>query len=309
MRTKAAISDPTPEPERRPPARRESTPPPPSRAKGRRFELSSPDWLWLGALAALAAWIWLRDRAWLSAAEEVLPIVAALPLFAWLGAPWCFRADAFSLHRPTLALAGACLVAGIAGNLTLLLALAWTAALWSWLRQRLAPDQILRAHRLLVLPLMAFPWVTLDGATLSWWFRLSAAWATAGLFHLIGFSVAREGTQLLVQGLPVSVDASCSGLKVLQAMLIAGTIIAFLQLGRTRSYWWSLPCLIGMAWLANTLRVLTLSATALSFGSEFAAGWFHAWGGWFVLVLMFALCWAVFALWRRAAAVPQGQPA
>ena len=270
--------------------------------------MKTKDWLWLGGLATLAAWIWLRDRSWLSSAEEVLPILGALPLFAWLGAPWRFRPAPFSLYRPTLAAAGLGLVVGIATNLTLPLALAWTAALWSWLRPRLATDLTARASRLLVLPLMAFPWVTLDGATLGWWFRLSAAWAAEGVFHLIGFNVSREGTHLLVQGLPVSVDASCSGLKVLQAMLIAGTVIAFLQLGRTRSYWWSLPCLIVMAWVANTLRVITLSATALSFGSEFAAGWFHAWGGWFVLVLMFALCWTAFGLWRRMADTPVPGP-
>lgn len=266
------------------------------------FRPSQADRIWLGLLALLAAWIWFRDRTWFSSAEEVLPILLAIPLFVWLGGPWQWNAAAFSLHRPTLALAGAALLGGFAFNLTVLMAAAWTAALWSWLAQRLTAESRLRANRLLVLPLMAFPWLTLDGAWLGWWFRLSAAWAAAGMFSLIGFTVTREGTHLLVQGLPVSVDASCSGLKVLQAMLIAGTIIAFLQLGRTRSYWWSLPCLVVMAWLANTARVISLSATALSFGTEFAAGWFHTWGGWLVLVLMFILCWAVFSAWRRWAA-------
>lgn len=266
--------------------------------------MKTQDRLWLAGLAALAGLIWLRDRSWFSAAEEVLPILAALPLFAYLAAPWRWRAGDFAWHAPTLALGGVVLVLGLALNVTLFLALAWVAALWAWLRERLAPEQLPAARRLLVLPLMAFPWVTLDGATLGWWFRLSAAWVTEGLYHAIGFTVTREGTQLLVQGLPVAVDASCSGLKVLQAMLIAGTVIAFLQLGRTRSYWWSLPCLILMAWLANTLRVLLLTATALSYGIEFAAGWFHTWGGWLVLVVMFSLCWTVFALWRRVAEGP-----
>lgn len=259
------------------------------------------DWLWAAGLAALAVFIWLRDRSWIASPPEVLPILAALPLFAWLAAPWRWQAAPAPLNPGLFLPAAILFAAGVAANLTFLLALAWTSALWAGLRRRLPPADHGRVRRLLALPVMAFPWVTLDAAALGWWFRLSGAWAAEQLFAGIGFQVAREGTQLCVQGLTVTVDASCSGLQTLQAMLIAGTAAAHLLLGRTRSYWWSLPCLLGMAWLANTLRVAVLSATALSFGPEFAAGWFHDWGGWLVLVLMFGLCWGLFAWWQRLA--------
>ena len=264
------------------------------------------DWLWLAALAGFAALIWGRDRSWVGNSSEVLPILGALPVFFWLGAPWRFTTTPFALHTPTLAGAVGLFVVGTLTNLTLLLALGWTLATWAWLKLRLEPADRRRVFRLLALLVMAFPWVTLDAGQVGWWFRLSAAWVTEQFYSLLGLVVTREGTFLKVQGLPVSVEAACSGLKALQAMLIAGTMLAYIQLGRNRLYWWSLPLLFVLAWVANTARVLMLTAAALTFGIEFAEGWFHAWGGWFVLMVMFALCWGSFALleWQSRPASP-----
>jgi exosortase len=258
--------------------------------------MKTKDWLWLAALAAFAALIWGRDRSWVGNASEVLPILGALPVFLWLGAPWRFSAAPFGIHTASLVGAVVLFLLGTLFNLTLLMALSWTLAVWGWLKIRLEPADQTRVFRLLVLLIMAFPWVTLDAGEVGWWFRLSAAWVTEHFYRLLGLEVSRDGTFLKVQGLPVSVEAACSGLKALQAMLIAGTMLAFIQLGRSRLYWWSLPLLIALSWLANTARVLMLTAAALSFGTEFAEGWFHKWGGWFVLMLMFALCCISFAL-------------
>ena len=270
------------------------------------------DWLWLAALAGFAALIWCRDQSWVGNASEVLPILGALPVFVWLGAPWRFAATPFGVNTPTLVIAVVLFLMGTIFNLTILMALSWALAVWSWLKIRLEPADQKRISRLLVLLIMAFPWVTLDAGEVGWWFRLSAAWVTAHFYSLAGFVVTRDGTFLNVQGLPISVEAACSGLKALQAMLIAGTMLAFIQLGRSRLYWWSLPLLIALAWLANTARVFMLTAVALTFGIDFAEGWFHAWGGWFVLMVMFALCWGSFALlnWQSKPAVkPEPQPA
>ncbi len=254
---------------------------------------------WLAFLLAAAVFIWLRDRSWIAAAEDSLPLLAALPLFFWLGAPWRLRNGPFALRRPPLVAAGLLFVVGVATNLVVLLAAAWTLALWAWLRERVeSPDADVRL-RLMVLPAMAFPWVTLDLAPLGWWFRLSAAWTAEHVFSGIGFTVTREGTHLLVQGLPIAVNPSCAGMTTLQALLIAGSAVAFLQLHRYRVYWWAVAALPLAAWLANTARVLVLTVAALSYGPEFAAGWFHTWGGWFVLMLMFGVCAAVFTMVRR----------
>ena len=97
---------------------------------------------------------------------------------------------------------------------------------------------------------------------------------------LLGLAVSREGTQIIVQNFPVDVSAACAGLKVLQAMLVAGSLMAFVQLGFSRWYWPAVAVLPLVAWLANTLRVVMLSTVALTFGADAAHGWFHEWGGW-----------------------------
>ena len=93
------------------------------------------DYVWLGALLLGAALVWLHDLAWVPAASETLPILAALPLFAWLGGPWRFRTGRFELHGATLAAAGVALLLGLVLDLTFFLAAAWTLALCS-LRSR-----------------------------------------------------------------------------------------------------------------------------------------------------------------------------
>ncbi|MSU57146.1 MAG: exosortase/archaeosortase family protein [Pedosphaera sp.] len=252
----------------------------------------------VAALVALAVFIWVRDLTWVSAAGDALPILAALPIFVWLGKPWRFQKDSPPRSIAAIALAAAGFVVGVVTELTIVLALSWTWLLWTWLRSRLSSDSLPAVRKLLVLPLLAFPWITLDGQWIGWCFRLSAAWAVAHLFALMGFGVVQNGTNLLVQGLPISVEAACSGLNTLQSMLIAGSMLAFIFLGQQRNFWWNLPGLIALAWIANTVRIITLVVASLTISPEFSQGMFHTWGAWLVLVLMFLLCSALFAMQR-----------
>jgi len=264
------------------------------------------DLLWLTGLLAVAAFIWLRDRTWLASADEVLPLLAAPVVFLWLGAPWRgWRKDDTSFSTGQLLTAAAVFFLGLALEVTLLLALGWTLAVWSWLGGKIPRQKSGELRRLLVFLLLAFPWLALDLPSLGWWFRLSAAWSAEHLFKLLGLSVTREGTQIVVQSFPVDVSAACAGLKVLQAMLVAGGLMAFVQLGRSRWYWPAVAVLPVVAWLANTLRVVMLSTVALTFGAEAASGWFHEWGGWLVLMVMFALCGLGFALFGRWSKKPE----
>jgi membrane protein required for colicin V production len=50
---------------------------------------------------------------------------------------------------------------------------------------------------------------------------------------------------------------------------------------------------IHAAWLANTARILSICVAAMTWGSDFALGVFHAWGGLAVLFVMFGLCWGL----------------
>jgi len=262
--------------------------------------MKARDFLWLAGLLALAAFIWLRDRTWISSVDEVLPLLIAPFLFLWLGEPWRgWRAEYSSVKLPNFTMGVLVFVLGLALDLTFLLAAAWTILLWAWLSEKISDEKTASTRRLLVLALLAFPWLTLDLPSLGWWFRLSAAWSAEHLFMVLGFTVARDGTQIIVQNFPVDVSAACAGLKVLQAALVAGSVLAFVLLARSRWYWPAVAVLPVAAWLANTLRVVMLSTVALTFGADAANGWFHEWGGWLVLVTMFGLCALLFATLRR----------
>lgn len=254
---------------------------------------------WLLLLAVLAAVLWLRDRSWMGAAADVLPILAAFPLFWWCGRPWRWRSGGTGVEWQWLTVAVALWVVGMALNLTVVMALGWTLAVWSLLGGRLAPEAAGPVARLLPLLWLGFPWLALEGDRIGWWFRLSAAGVAEVLFSGLGFDVSRQGVLVLVQGLPISVDAECSGLNVLQGMLLAGLVVAHRHFGRSRGFWWALPVLAVAAWCANTLRVLLVSVLALSLGPEIASGPLHVWGGILVLVLMFALCLAAFSALHR----------
>lgn len=257
------------------------------------------DRVWMAGLAALAALIWARDRTWLRSPEDSLPLLLALPLAAWLGRPWRWKTTVEAAYRPALATAMGCLMAGSILDLTSLLALGWTSALWAWLRPRLESEDHPRIFRLLVLPWMAFPWIMLDAQSIGWWFRLSGAWTVEHLGAIAGLTVTRQGTGMLVQGLPVSVDAACSGLNVLQSLFVAGSALAYLHFSRSPLYWWNLALLLPAAWLANTLRILAITGAALTWGPGFAMGLFHTWGGMVVLLGMFLVCGAAFEVEQR----------
>lgn len=249
---------------------------------------------WFVVLGALAVFIWVRDASWLERLDETMPILLALPLFVWFGAPWPRRSDPERVRFAWQAIAGLLLLTGLVSNLTVFLAAGWTTLLVTWLRSRLPADRF-HAHRpLFILPAMAFPWIVLDGQAISWWFRLSAAWMTEHLFRAMQFPVTRAGTHLVIHDSPIAVDASCAGLNALQGMLIAGSLVAYVMLGARARLVWLVPLLIGLAWLSNVLRVVLLSGTALTFGHDFAVGWFHATGGWALLFLMFLLCMGLF---------------
>ncbi|GAB4235224.1 MAG: hypothetical protein Tsb0021_14700 [Chlamydiales bacterium] len=247
-------------------------------------------------LFLLALFIWLRNLIWVSSADDTLPVLIAIPIFIWLGSPWKFKDSLPHFATTSVIIAIVIFLTGIALNYTVLLAISWTLLLWTWLSPRLEHDSLHRVQKLLVLPLLAFPWITLDAEVIGWWFRLTGAWATGVFFSLIGIDVAQQGTDLVVEGIPMSVAAACSGINTLQSMLIAGTISAYLILGNTLIYWLAFPQLILLAWIANTLRIIVLASAALLWGPAFSMGLFHTWGGWFIIIGMFLLSWFLFAL-------------
>lgn len=246
-------------------------------------------------LVGFAAFIWLHDRTWMSSISDTLPLLAILPLAAWLGRPWKWRRQIQGLPPFGIFLALILTIAGAATGNMFVLALAWNAMAWLWMRCFIEPQPDRPRGRLLLLGMLAFPWLILEQQGIGNLFRLSGAWAAGGFFEILGFHVDRQGTLFKIEGLSISVDAACAGLTVLQAMLIVGVSYAALTLNRFR-FGMALLLLPLFAWAANTVRIIATGVTALTFGPVLARGQLHTWGGWAALCIMFALCLAILPL-------------
>jgi exosortase/archaeosortase family protein len=261
------------------------------------------DFALAGVLVALGAFIWWNDPSWRDAPADTLPVLAALPIYFWLGSPWRRRPQAAWSPYP-LALGFVLFPLGLLLDSTFVQAAGWTALLWAWTSARFEMAASHAPRKLLLLPLLAFPWLAGDFVRVGWWFRLSGAAAAEQVLAWAGFDVARSGTFLVVNGFRASVEAACSGLNGLQAMLVAGVVVAHLQLRHSRLFWWNLPLLIGAAWLANALRIIIASAWAASVNPAFAQAWIgplHLALGWIALGAVFIACAALFALESRLA--------
>lgn len=254
------------------------------------------NWLYALLLLAYATFIWFRDTVWISTSDDTLPILVAIPLFFWVESPWKFRKDPKPYSIPLFIAATLLFLSGVALNITLLLTISWCLLFWNWLATHVGEEMLPNLKKLMILPLMAFPWIALDADRLGWWFRLSGAWVTEHFFSLVGSDVTREGTFLVVNEVPISVEVACAGLNTLQSMLIAGSVVCYLILGNTKKYWINLPLLVVISWIANTLRIILITAAAVWISTKFAKGNFHVLGGWMVILFMFLLSWFIFSV-------------
>ena len=254
-------------------------------------------------LIAFATWIWWRSwRDGAGEGGEIWGLLLAFPLAWSLGRPWRMNDSS----RTVEGIGGAGLVgfllaglAGVAWDSIALLAGAWAFLFARWV----APlSSVVRdraeALQLASVAAMGFPWVVQDFGFLGWWFRLSGAAVVESLFGAIGFAVEREGTSLLVETVPIEVEAACSGLNSLQVLLLAGSFVNFLYHRGEKIFWGNLLLLVVLAWVANTLRICLLSGAALTWGSDFARGSFHETSGLMVVGVMLALSWGLMA-WQR----------
>ena len=250
-------------------------------------------------LVGLGVTAWITGISGRAESLERLPVIAGLPLFFWLGAPWKLLPHR-DVSLRTLACGSALFSIGMATGLMSVLAAGWTVCFWSWLGSRLDDDKRRSVRRLLILPFLSFPWIATDLHAVGWWFRLSAAWVTETAFSPLGFEVVRaQGTHVEIDGLPVSVGAPCSGLGTLQVLLIVGTVIAHRLAGSgNRRFWAGLPLFIAASWLANTARVLVVATAGVLVSAGFAAGHFHTFAGLVVVGLVFAVSCRVLGLGR-----------
>ena len=254
-------------------------------------QLSPARWGAAAVLAVLGAWICLQSP------DDLGASALALAFLLYMHRPVVWKSG--PLPRPSAWLGPAALFA--AGNLAGLVlpqALGWVWALALWARASIA-SSALPVTRSWIAFLFVFPWITHDFPAVGWWFRLSGAAVTGTIFESLGFPVAREGTRLLVGGLPVSVEAACAGMGLLQGLLVAGVILLLVYFPKGRAFYLLLPAIPALAWVANTARIAGITAVALSEGIEFSQGLFHTWGGLAVIAVMVGLTIPLLSLVRR----------
>lgn len=252
--------------------------------------------LLVAALSGLC--IWAYDLAWMHEGADSWIVALCLP-FAWFqGRPWRLRQpldEQNSLLGMTV-LAMTIALVGLTLSIAFFLAAAWTLFVFTLVLTFFVPTNVLSLRRLLPFALFAFPWIVLDGQTIGWFFRYTGAIANEVVFKLIGLEVERSGVYLLVNGIQLRVEAECAGLNNLQAMLMIGGMLAYQKLGSHDGprYWLAWLLLPALAWIANSIRIFILGSAGVSFGTEFASGWFHDWGGWFTLCCMFGITLVLF---------------
>jgi hypothetical protein len=252
----------------------------------------------LSALILLAVFIWTRDLRWATAPADAWPLLAALPVFWWLRRPWQRKPGVRAPLAPGLALlAGALLVSGLVAKSGALLAAGWTAMLWSWVSAVFVDPAEGPTRRLLALPLLAFPWLVTDFARVVGWMRLTSATVTEKLLVWFSIPAERDGALLWGNGVRITIEETSVGANGPQIVLLAGTALAFLRLGRRPGYWWHLPVLALAAWLSATLHLLFASLAAGwvdagAAGSGF--GWMLEVSGWVSLLISLAFCHTVF---------------
>ena len=241
----------------------------------------------IAVMAAIAAVIWTLDQEWRLLAPDVLVVLVVLPLGWVLSRKYPVQESGHaSAVNSNFALCGAALL--IAGIFTLkmtLMAFGWglLASALIFNRSRISP------WRLALLSAGAFPWVLLDFSELGWFFRLSGADATAVIYQLAGYSVQSDGTYVKVNDLLISVEAACSGMELLQVLISGGVGLSLIQYPIRRQFWLMVLLLPALAWISNTVRILSITFWALQFGTDAASGAFHTWGALVVMATMLML--------------------
>lgn len=251
------------------------------------------DWQFCLLVPLLVGWlVWmrreeLRKLPWQGTWLGLLPLGAGL-FFYWLG----YKADTGypGFLAVQFVLAGMILLV-VGGAAMRVLFFAWLFLFFTWPMQPLEDS--------LASPL-----------------RPKTAAMAASLLNTTGVPSANEGSALQsaadsAHGLQIGdrfsldVDAKCSGINSLFALMMISALLGYLALKQPRSRLILFACAIPLAVAGNVVRLLLLVAGTLTFGSEFAVGRrlgehqemspYHMFAGFAVfgvaLAGMFALCW------------------
>ncbi|HEY4003511.1 MAG TPA: archaeosortase/exosortase family protein [Candidatus Xenobia bacterium] len=242
---------------------------------------------WGLVVGALAIWGLVASR-WLPENVEAdLPVAICLPLFYWLARPWV--TSPVDRGRPGVRWAAGGLLAAMLylGSVTGAV-VAWNILLWSWLHGILEEASWQRARALWLLPLLAWPWLRMDGLVLAHAIRQVDAWAVLQVFTLMGAPAVLVGTTVVSPDFTLNIVDGCAGLGTLHSMLIAGAVLAFVQ-DQPLTRWQNVGKVVAVAFIANTVRIVCIGWLGLMLGAEYAEGPMHDWTGWILVLVFFNL--------------------
>lgn len=248
------------------------------------------------ALACLGSWLWITSA---SQGQASILLLIGAALFFWVAGPWELQQAS---RRPSvflLALGATSLSIGWASGFFVLLAAGWTLLASQWIFIFFTKPKANSNPSLFALLILSFPWISNDLHALSWWFRITGTEVSELLLALAGCEVLRSGTQLMVDGMVISVENACSGMQMLQLMVLGGIAMSLLQTPERNNLWWYVPVLIAAAWTANTMRIIMTCALAIIISPEAARGTAHQWAGTISLLLMFSLCAIILSISSR----------
>ncbi len=263
--------------------------------------LPAQGWLVLQALALLPAWVWMARRladgsddplGLLALAGLALLVAAhrrylrASPALPWLGAALLLTLAA-TLSRASLP--------PLLGSLLAVLALA--AGLLAFLPRQVAATPVLG------LAVLALPLLSSLQFYAGYPLRVLTAEASRWLLAP-AFTVAREGSTLLIDGRLVIVDAPCSGVQMVWLGYFTACAVALWARHSDRTVLARLPG-VGLAVLAGNIVRNSLLVAAEGAGQPLPA-WGHEALG---LAVLAAVCGAIALLMQRPAPFlrrPQG---
>lgn len=125
------------------------------------------------------------------------------------------------------------------------------------------------------------------------WSAMITEWALG----VLQYPVAREGDQLVINGVSVGIEEACNGMRMVSAMALVAYAFVFSVPMRN---WVRLLILAATPVVALAVNVLRLAPTTVMYGysSQDAADLFHDVSGWGALVVALAGLWAFMGVLR-----------
>lgn len=236
--------------------------------------------LFVGALL-----VWFRDTSWRESILDTLPLAIGIPLTIWIGGPWKvrdIRAEEVDSRWPKVAIGVGFVIGWLMPSITLL-ALSWSLA--AVMAMNAHYETRINRWGLWMLLLLSFPWLVMEWPGLGWWFRMSAAWATEQFFAIMQMPVTRHGTELVVLGEVIRIEPGCAGWNLLQLTLLTGLALGLHDIRAKQKFLTFVAFMPILAWTANFLRIVLLTALCLTYGAKTANGVWHGLTGLFVLLM------------------------